>query len=190
MKEVLLNDILDAARSKRRPVFLILRLLSQKGHGPIQVVQTKRFNTFNAMIPAPLVAIPVGAGNKKTMKHGQEDGPLHIKFELAVSENTMKDLADSQFLPKPLKDQGGTDLLCRGLGVGVASGRKNQQDLLGKSGEGPDDGFDITACAKLIHPAYRGNNPLADFLPFPAVLDELEIFVAAYFLIRANMGAS
>jgi hypothetical protein len=143
------------------------------------MMQTKRFNTFDTMIPAPFVAVSVGAGNKEAMEHGQEDGPLHIKFELAVSDNTMKNFADSQFLPKPLKDQGGTDLLCRGLDVGVSSGRKNQQDLLGKSGEGSDDGFDISTCAKLIHPAYRGNNPLADFFPFPAVLDELEIFVVA-----------
>jgi hypothetical protein len=142
-------------------------------------MQTERFNTFDTMIPSPLVAVPVGAGNKKAMKHGQEDGPLHIKFELAVSDNTMKNFSDSQFLPKSLKDQGRSDLLCRGLGVGVASGRKNQQYLLGKPGEGPDDGFDIATCAKLIHPANSGDNPLADFLSFPAVLDELEIFVAA-----------
>jgi hypothetical protein len=142
-------------------------------------MQIERFNTFDTMIPAPFVAVPVGTGNKEAMKHGQEDGPLHIKFELAVADNTMKNFANPQFLPKPLKDQGGADLLCRGLDVGVASGRKNQQDLLRKPGEGPDDGFDIAACAKIIHPAYSGDNPLADFLSFPAVLDELEIFVAA-----------
>jgi hypothetical protein len=118
---------------KGRPVFLILCLLSQKGHGPIQVMQTKRFNTFDTMIPAPFVAVSVRAGNEEAMKHGQEDGPLHIKFELAVSDNTMKNFANPQFLPKPLKDQGGSDLLCRGLEVGVASGRKNQNNLLGKS---------------------------------------------------------
>jgi len=138
----------------------------------------KRFNPVDAMIPAPLVAIQVGTGNEQAMENRQKDGPLHIKFELAAIENAMKNLADSQLLPKPLKDQGGADLLCRGLDIGITPNRKNQKNLFGKSRELPDDGFDIAACAKLIHSAYCGDNPLADFLPFPAVLDKLEIFVS------------
>ena len=179
MKEVFFNDVLDAPGSKWRPVLLIIRLLSQKGHGPIQVMQTKRFNPVNTLIPAPLVARPVGAGNEQAMENRQEDGPLHIKLELAVVQNAMKNLADPKLLPKPLKDHCGSDLLCRGLNIGVTPGGKDQKNLLGKSREGSDDSFDIAACAKLIHPAYCGDNPLADFFPFPAVLDELEVFVAA-----------
>ena len=179
MKKVFFNDVLDTAGSKRRPILLILRLLSQEGHGPIQMMQRKRFNPVNTLISTPLVARPVGAGNEQAMENRQEDGPLHIKLELAVAQNTMKNLSDPQLLPKPLKNQCGSDLLCRGLNIGVAPGGKNQEDLFGKSGQGSDDGFNIAACAKLIHPAYGGDDPLADFSSFPAVLDELEVFVAA-----------
>jgi hypothetical protein len=101
------------------------------------------------------------------------------QLELAVTQNAMKNLADSQLLPEPLKDHSGSDLLCRGLNIGVTSGGKNQKNFLGESGQGPDDGFDIAACAKLIHPPYGGDDPLADFSSFPAILDELEVFVAA-----------
>jgi hypothetical protein len=143
------------------------------------MVQIKRSDPVDALIPTPLVARPVGTGNEQAMENRQKDGPLHIKPELAAPENAMKNLADPQLLPKPLKDHSRADLLCRGSNIGVAPGRKNQEDLFGEAGQRSDDGFDITACAKLIHPPYGGNNPLADFLSVPAILDELEVFVAA-----------
>jgi hypothetical protein len=179
MKEVFFDDVLDAPGSKRRSVLLILSLLSQKGHGPIQMMQTKRFNSVNTLIPAPLIARPVGAGNEQAMQNRQKDGSFHIKLEFAVAQNAMKNLADPHLLPKPLKDHSGADLLCRGLNIGVTPGGKNQEDLFGETGQRPYDGFDIAVCAKLIHPAYGGDNPLADFLSFPAILDKLEVFVAA-----------
>lgn len=78
----------------------------------------------------------------------------------------MKNLSDPQLLPKSFKNDGGTDFLCRGLDIGVAPGGMNETNFLGESGQGPDDGFDIAACAKLIQPLEYGSS-----------VEEIEIYM-------------
>ena len=121
LEELLFDHILDAAGSKGRPVFLILCLFSQKGHGAIQVMQSKRFNPVDAVIPAPLIAGAIGPGNEQAMQNCQEDGPLHIELELPTLQQATDNLVDAQLLPKPFKDDGRTDLLCRSPDISVAA---------------------------------------------------------------------
>jgi hypothetical protein len=84
IEEVFFNNILHAPGTKGRSVFLILGFLAQKGHGPIQMMKRKIFNTVNAIITTPFIAIPIRTGNKQAMKNRQEDGPLYIKLELSI----------------------------------------------------------------------------------------------------------
>jgi hypothetical protein len=143
------------------------------------MMERKRFNAVNAIIPAPLVAIAVGTGNKETMQHRQEDGPLHIKLELPIFQEIADNLADPQFLPETLKNKGRAYLLGCGPDVGIIPGRENHHNSLGKSGEGTNDGFDAATCLKLIHTADGGDDALGDLFPLAAVFDELEVFIAA-----------
>ena len=50
----------------------------------MQMMQRKIFDTVNAIIMTPFIAIPVRTGNKQAMKNRQEDGPLYIKLELSI----------------------------------------------------------------------------------------------------------
>ena len=74
-----------------------------------------------------------------------------------------------------LADQRRTDLL--GFRPDVALPGQNQKDLLGKSGKGAHQVFDLALRLDLIHPPDGGDDPLDGFGSFPAVLDDLEILV-------------
>ena len=80
---------------------------------------------------------------------------------------------------KSFKDDGRTDLLCRGPDIGVATCGKNKKSLFGKPREGADDGLDVSTLPKPIHTADGGDNPLGNLLSHPTVLDELEVFILA-----------
>jgi len=113
------------------------------------------------------------------MQHRQEDGPLHIKAKLPIFQEIADNLADPHLLPETLKNNGGADLLGCCPDVGIIPGRENHYNLLGKSGEGTNDGFDAATCLQLIHPADGGDDALGDLFPLAAVFDKLEVFITA-----------
>src|SRR3990172_8483566 len=107
------------------------------------------------------------------MQNRQKNRPLHVELELSVRQKPTDDLADAQFLPEPLTDQGWSDLL--GIRTDVALAREDQKNFLGKSGEGAHQVLDLALRLDLIHPADGGDYPLHGLGSFPAVLDDLEI---------------
>ena len=66
----LFDYIFRTAGDKRRPVFLVGELFSQKGHGAIKLMQFQFLNPRNLVIPAPLLTKAVGAGNEKPVQYG------------------------------------------------------------------------------------------------------------------------
>src|SRR3974390_1106359 len=90
-KEIFFDHILDAARRKGGPVFLVFQLFAQKGHHAIQVMKLQIVNTLDPMIPAPSVAKSVGAGHQQAMKDCKKHGSLHIELELALFQKIADD---------------------------------------------------------------------------------------------------
>ena len=83
-KHPLFDKVLVAPGSKRGCILLIFYLFAKKTHRPIEVVQRGPFYSFDQVIPTPFLTGPIRAGNEKSMKHGEEDSPFHIKFELPL----------------------------------------------------------------------------------------------------------
>jgi hypothetical protein len=139
------------------------------------MMQGQGVDAVDHVIPMPPVTGAIRAGDEKPMQNRQEDGPLHIEAKLSLCQKAADDLADPQLLPKPLADQGRSDL--PRIGPDIALSGQNQKDLLGKPGKGTNQVLDLTLLLNLIHSADGGNDPLDGFGSFPAVLDDLEILV-------------
>ena len=115
VEKVLLDDILGAAGSEGRLIFLIFNLLAQICHGPIQMMQRDVIYTLDDVIPVPPIATPVGTGNEQPVQHHEEDSPLYIKLELPEGQMAFYNLLDDNLLPETIEDQGRTDPLCNGI---------------------------------------------------------------------------
>src|SRR3972149_6422818 len=134
----------------------------------------------------PAITGTIRAGNEEPMQNRQKNRPLHVELELSVRQKPTDDLADAQFLPEPLTDQGWSDLL--GIRTDVALAREDQKNFLGKSGEGAHQVLDLALRLDLIHPADGGNYPLHGLGSFPTVLDDLEVMVLTRFFHSRKHG--
>ncbi len=87
-EQIFLDSVLDATRSERRFVRLLVlgQHLTQPGHGPVEVVELKRVTAVDPIIPPPFVRSSITAGYKKTMQHSEKDGPLDVKLEAATGQ--------------------------------------------------------------------------------------------------------
>jgi hypothetical protein len=61
--------------------------------------------------------------------------------------------------------------------MNIASSRQNQENLLGETGKGTDQVFDLSLLLNLIHATDGGDDPLNGFRSFPAVLNDLQVLV-------------
>jgi len=150
-------------------------------------MQGQGIDATDYVIPMPPVTRPIRTGDKKAMHNRKKYRPFHIELELPVRQKPTDDLADPQFLPEPLADQRWSDLLR--IRPDVAFSGQNQKDFLGKSGKGAYQVLDLSLLLDLIHPSDGGNNPLDGSGAFPAVLDDLEVFILTGFFHSRKHGA-
>ena len=131
-----------------------------------------------------LVAVSAAAGTWNASPALAQDTPVQLKLAHWVPpthplQKAMEDPTDPELLPEPLKDQGRSDLLGRGLGVPFAG--ENQKDFFRESRKGSNQVFDLSSFLKIIHPANRGDDPLDGLWAIPAVLDDLEVLMRPRF---------
>jgi hypothetical protein len=140
-------------------------------------MERESLDALDPLIPAPFVAGSIGAGYEQAMKDREKDGPFHVELELALFQEIANDFSDPQFLPEPLENDGGADLLCRGLDIGIIPGGENQHDLFGKAREGTNKIVNFSFGLHLIDAAQGCDNSLDGFLSFTAIFDELQILI-------------
>src|SRR4030067_472414 len=130
------------------------------------MMQCQPIAARDQVIPMPAIAGTVGTGYEEMVQDSQEDCPFHIKLEFPFRKKPTNNFAHSQLFPEPFKDERRTNLL--GHGMNIASSRQNQENLLGETGKGTDQVFDLSLLLNLIHATDGGDDPLNGFRSFPA----------------------
>src|SRR4030065_42438 len=65
-EQILLDHVLCAARGEGGAILLVLELLSQEGHRPVEMMQRQGVEAVDHIIPMPPVKGPVPAGDEET----------------------------------------------------------------------------------------------------------------------------
>src|ERR1700730_1614299 len=82
------------------PCLLALRqLFAEPAHGPIKMMQLQFIYAVDAIIIAPMLAGPVGAGHHQPMQHGQEYRALDGELEAAPGEQALEYATTTAPLP-------------------------------------------------------------------------------------------
>jgi hypothetical protein len=180
VKQAFFDQILGAAGSECGCVALISKLFTEKGHGPVDVVQGDIFHSVDGIVSSPPIGVAIGSGTAQPMQDGKKDCPLHIELELAPGQQLFDDLRNPEFLPDSLKDQGRANAY--GGDIGVDRTGQHQQGLLGKSCQRANQGFDPAFGMQFVEPPQGGDDPLLDLSLLFAILDELHVLIATGFL--------
>src|ERR1019366_4399806 len=115
-KQLLLDEVLDAARRQRAHRLLALRqFLAQPGHGAIEMMEPEIIDAVDAVILAPVLAGTVRARYHKTMQYGQEHRALNRELEAAPGQQILHHGAATAVLPQPFEYQRGADASTRHL---------------------------------------------------------------------------
>src|SRR5690606_26203226 len=77
-EDPLFDKVLDTPGSTGQAALLVLELLSQECHGPIEVVKAQILSAGDETVPSPAITGAIRARSEQTMQHGHEDGPFHI----------------------------------------------------------------------------------------------------------------
>jgi len=110
LKQLLLDQVFDAAR-RQRLGRLLLQLLAEPSHGPIEVMQVEPFGAGDVVILHPRRAVAVRSRNEQPMQRRDERRPLDRKLERALLEQVGQHGVDPEPLPDPAEQQRPADPL-------------------------------------------------------------------------------
>ena len=176
-EQPLLDQILGTSRSEWCLVRLFRagQLLTEPGHGPVEMVELQSLTSFNLIILLPLVGGAITARVEETMKNCEEDGPLDGELIVAALEELTDHMLTAGLLPEPLEDQSRTNA---SAGVGrefPLSMVCQDQDRLGQAGTRDEQSLELSASLEFIKPSQGSDDPLPGATTLPAVLHDLEI---------------
>ena len=108
-KQLLLQNILHAARRKRRRAVLLVcgrpRIKSGASHGAIEMAPFEVLDAVDAIILAPAVGGAVQAAAKEAVQHGQKRRSLEREAMLAHARQALDGLPAAGLLPHPLESE-------------------------------------------------------------------------------------
>ena len=107
-EQVFLDQILVGA-GHQAAALLVGKLLAEPGHCTVQVVQVDRVHAADGIRGSPLLRRPIRTRIHDPMQHGQKDGALDRKFELAVSQQVFDHRSARAVMPQSFEEQGRTD---------------------------------------------------------------------------------
>src|ERR1039458_2966693 len=143
----LFYSILRASGRKRGCVRLVLDLLAQECHGPVEMVKAEVIYSLDEVVPAPLVAESIRTAHDKPVQDCEKECPLHVEPKQPSCKGSFEDLLYPQLLPKSFEDKDWTDLF--GLDTDLGLTRKYKEHFFGKPGKRPHQGLDVPL---LLHP--------------------------------------
>ena len=85
------------------------------------MMQLQAVDTVDAIVVAPLLAGPIGAGNHQPVQDGEEDRALDGKFEAAISQKLVQHLAAAAVAPETLEQQRRADAVAAEAGTPASS---------------------------------------------------------------------
>ncbi|MBV8400925.1 MAG: hypothetical protein JOZ17_19660 [Acetobacteraceae bacterium] len=153
-------------------------------------MQPESFGAWQQVIVAPPFGSSIAAAGKQPMEHRQVEGPFEVKLEAPPLEQRAQGLRDAAVVPQAAEDQVGPDSAHgHRLGFTGRMGIQHRQ-ALALAHPRAHQPIQLAALLQQIQPAQGGNDLLADFLPFPDALGDLEVTVGAGGCDAEKHGAS
>src|SRR5262249_24289368 len=105
-EQPLLDQILEAARRKRRAAILILRQQFLPAPCPraIEGMQVEPVYPSDPILFAPAIRCASGAADEQSVEHGEKHRPLQRKAVLARAAELLDHGPEAGILPQPLED--------------------------------------------------------------------------------------
>ena len=140
-------------------------------------MQPEPFGARQPVSLAPTFGGAVTAAGQQAVEHRQVDGPFEVKLEAAPLEQGAQRLRDAALLPQTAEDQVRSDA-AHGHRLGF-TGRVGVQhgQALALAQARAHQPIQLAALLQQIQSTQGGNDPLADFLPFPDAVRDLEVTV-------------
>ena len=189
-EKLLLQDVLHAARRKRRCVLLLVfgKLLAEPRHGAIEMMEIKPVDPFDAIILAPAVGGAVRAAADEAVQHGQERRALQREVMLARARQALDHAPAARLLPHPLEGERRTDAPGRDRRRLATVERVEHDRLVGKARPGAQEPLQLPARLQILDPPERGDHLLAHRGALAPAFDDLQIGAAARGLLAEIHG--
>ncbi len=183
----LLDQVLDAARARRRLVLAGQRL-AQPRHGPIEMVQPQGFTARDRVVRAPLVRRPVRARDHEPVQHRQEHRPLEREAELPFLRLCLDHRAAAGLAPQPLEDQPRPEAPAAEHRRRAPRLGREHQRLAAEPRRRSRQALQIAARLDLLAPAEIADDVLARAPVLVDALDEIDVGVLADALVAEKHG--
>ncbi len=176
-EQVLLQDILHAARRKRRRAVLfgLGQFLAEPSHGAIEMVQFEPLDAVDAVILAPTVGGAVRTAAKQAMQHGQERRALQREVMFSRARQALDHASAARLVPQPLERQRRPEAPGRDNLRLAAVERVEHDRLVGKARPRAQQPLQLPALLQLVDPPQGGDNLLAYRRPLASTFDDLQI---------------
>ncbi len=115
MENVLFYPIFRTSWDQGCRIFLIFELLTQKGHGAVEVVKSQAFHAFDVIVPMPSITETIRTRHHQPVQNGEENRTLYIESKASMGKLLLNRLPDACFYPQPFKDKGGPIFIASAL---------------------------------------------------------------------------
>ena len=189
-EQLLLQDVLHAARRKRRRAVLLVfgKLLAEPRHGAIEMMQFEPVDAVDAIILAPAVGGAVRAAAEQAVQHGQERRALQREVMLARARQALDHAPAARLLPHPLEGERRTDAPGRDRRRLAAVERIEHDRLVGEARPRAQQPLQLPALLQILDPPERRDHLLAHRGALAPALDDLQIGAAAGGLLAEIHG--
>src|SRR5271157_5449562 len=189
-EQLLLQDVLHAARRKRRRAVLLVfgKLLAEPRHGAIKMMQCEPVDAIDAIILAPAVGGAVRAAAEKAVQHGQERCALQREVMLARARQAFDHTLAARLLPHPLEGERRPDAPGRDRRRLAAVERIEHDRLLGEARPRAQKPLQLPALLQILDPPERRDHLLAHCRARAPALDDLQIGATARGLLAEIHG--
>src|SRR5574337_553130 len=189
-EQLLLQNVLHAARRKRRRAVLLIlgKLLAQPRHRAVEMMQLDSVDAVDAVILAPAVGGAVGAAADEAVQHGQERRALQPELMLARPRQALDHAPAAGLLPQSLEGERRPDAARADRRRLAPVERVEHDRLLRKARPRAQQPLQLSARLQVLDPPERGDHLLADRRAIAPALDDLQIGAAARGLLAEIHG--
>src|SRR5271165_6478058 len=189
-EQLLLQDVLHAARRKRRRGVLLVfgQFLARPRHRAIKMMQFETVDAIDAVVLAPAIGGAIRAAADEAVQHRQVRRAFQRELVPAFARQAFDHAPASRLLPHPLEDERRTDAAGRDRRRLAAVERVEHDRLLGEPRPRAQQALQLPARLQLVDPPERGDHLLADRGALAPALDDLQIGATAGGLLAEIHG--
>ena len=189
-EQLLLHDVLQAARRKRRGARLLVfgEFLAEPAHRAVEMMQVEALDALDPVVLPPAIGGAIRAARKQAVQHGEENRALQRKIMLARTGEALDDRAAARLLPQPFEHQGRPDPSRRARRRLAVGDGVDDDGLVGEARARPQQPLQLPALAQILEATERGDDLLAHRPALATALDDLQIGATAGGLLAEIHG--